>query len=199
MIGDGVVTLTAFEREDALRALEWVNDAELCRAVDRVMPVTRLEHERWHDALITRSDAVTFAIRRTNETVGVGGLSKVHVRHRSAELWLYIGLRAARGVGLGRRAVTLLCRFAFERMNLNRVSLYLASYNRAALATYRACGFVEEGRDRDAIFMDGKYHDAIRMGLLSRECTQPPRSLGDEHRLSSVALQPQRAPCEPGD
>lgn len=166
MIHDEVVTLSPFEREDAAQALQWVNDSELCRSLDRVLPVTRYEHERWYEALVAKSDAVTFAIRRAGKTIGVCGLSKIHARHRSAELWIYIGPSASRGMGYGSRTVTLACRFAFERLNLHRVGLYVAAYNHSAIAAYRGCGFVEEGREREAIFMDGEYHDALRMGLL---------------------------------
>lgn len=59
MFSDGVVALAPFERADLPLVQAWVNGAELCRAIDRVLPVTALEHEHWYETLIQRPDAVT--------------------------------------------------------------------------------------------------------------------------------------------
>lgn len=169
MVTDGTVTLAPFERDDLARVLEWVNDAELCRAVDRVLPVTRLEHERWYEALVTQRDSVTFAIQVEGETIGLCGLAHQRPRQRRATLWIYIGPAAQRGRGYGERSVRLLLRFGFEQLNLHRIHLFTPAYNIAAQKTYLKCGFREEGRDRDHIFIDGRYHDDVRMGILDSE------------------------------
>jgi len=180
MYSDGVVTLAPFEREDLEQVRAWVNDPELCRAVDRVLPVTRCQHERWYESLIRQKDAVTFAVRcddpspgrgRTGAAhlIGLCGLKHIHPRHHHAELWIYLGDAASRGRGLGRRAVRLLASFGFQQLNLHRIQLHLAAFNEPARRAYLACGFREEGRDREHVFLDGRYHDAIRMGLLRSE------------------------------
>lgn len=181
MYTDGTIALTPFEREDLPRVLAWVNDPELCRAVDRVLPVTALEHARWYESLITRTDAVTFAIRFETETIGLCGLKAIHPRSRNAELWIYLGDETRRGQGLGRRAVELLTRFGFDQMNLHRIHLHVADYNTAACRLYLSCGFQEEGRDREHIYIDGKYHDAIRMGLLRTERRVDAPASADRH------------------
>lgn len=172
MYSDGVITLAPFEREDLDCVHSWVNDAELARAIDRVLPVTQWEHDRWYESLIARADAVTFAVRHVDQPIGLCGLKGIHPRSRHAELWLYIGEPAKRGLGLGHRAISLLCRFGFEQLNLHRIHLYVAEYNEKALEVYRRCGFREEGRDREHLYLDGAYHDAIRMGLLRRELVE---------------------------
>jgi len=215
MFSDGVVTLAPLERDDLPRVRTWVNDAELCRAVDRVLPVTQFEHERWYEALILRKDAVTFAIRRQgtpkgalrtpipprgraqrgsgaraidpppapslggrgvmlDALVGVCGLKDMHSRNRHAELWIYLGDGQQRGRGLGRRALQLLTRYGFDQLNLHRIYLHVPAYNAAAQRAYQACGFREEGRDREHLYIDGAYHDAVRMGLLRTELEPPP-------------------------
>lgn len=169
MYSDGVVTLTPLDRADLEQVRAWVNDPELCRAIDRVLPVSDFEHERWYENLVQRKDAVTFAIRQAGALRGVCGLGNIHPRHRHAELWIYLGDAAQRGRGLGRRAVRLLLRFAFAQLNLHRVYLHYIAGNEAAARAYRACGFSEEGRDRAHIYLDGRYHDSVRMGVLRAE------------------------------
>jgi len=174
MYSDGTITLAPFERTDLPHVRTWVNDVELCRAVDRVLPVTELEHERWYETLILKSDAVTFAIRRGRTLIGLCGLKDIHPRHHHAELWSYLGSAAERGQGLGRRAVRLLAGFGFEQLNLHRVHLFVVADNAAAIAAYKACGFQEEGRAREHIYSAGRYIDAVRMGLLRTELVCEP-------------------------
>ena len=38
-----------------------------------------------------------------------------------------------------------------------------------AIRTYRACGFVEEGRLRQHVWSDGAYIDLVYMGILREE------------------------------
>ncbi|MCH7926147.1 MAG: GNAT family N-acetyltransferase [Planctomycetes bacterium] len=169
MYSDGVITLAPFDKEDLELVRAWVNDPDLARDINRVLPVTALEHEKWYANLVTRTDAVTFAIRHESKTIGLCGLKTIDLRNRHAELWLYIGEPGRRGQGLGRRSFTLLVRFGFDQLNLNRIHIYVAEYNKACLRACAACGFQEEGRFRDYIYIDGAYHDAISMAVLRHE------------------------------
>ncbi len=49
---------------------------------------------------------------------------------------------------------------------LHRVDLSVLAYNTRAIACYRACGFIEEGRERQAALVDGTWHDFVVMGIL---------------------------------
>lgn len=70
---------------------------------------------------------------------------------------------------LGRQAITLLLAHAFTVMTLHRISLRVLAYNARAICCYKACGFIEEGREREAAFVDGEWHDDVMMGLLTDE------------------------------
>ena len=66
----------------------------------------------------------------------------------------------------------LLLDYAFRHRNLNRVALRTHSENERAMRCYRACGFVEEGRLRRSIWIDGRYVDGVLMGILRDEWSQ---------------------------
>lgn len=169
MYSDGVITLAPFERTDLQRVQAWVNDPDMARDVNRVRPVTGIEHEKWYADLVTRADAVTFAVSHKGQTIGLCGLKTIDNRSRHAELWIYVGEPSSRGQGLGRRAIDLLTQFGFDQLNLHRIHLYVAAYNEKAVRTYLACGFQEEGRFRDYIFIDGAYHDAVWMAVFASD------------------------------
>jgi len=60
-------------------------------------------------------------------------------------------------------------RYGFLELGLNRVGLNVWAYNDRAIAAYRKAGFVEEGRTREAVWHDGRFHDELSMGLLASE------------------------------
>lgn len=74
-------------------------------------------------------------------------------------------LPAYRGRGLGFALLGTALEQA-RRKGLHRVELEARGDNQAALALYRKHGFVQEGRKRAGLYLDGAYHDTVLMGLL---------------------------------
>lgn len=72
----------------------------------------------------------------------------------------------------GRDATNTILRFAFSEMNLHRVTLTVLDYNERAQRCYKACGFREEGRMREAKYREGRYCDKFIMGVLKSEFLQ---------------------------
>ncbi len=73
------------------------------------------------------------------------------------------------GKGLGREMIRLVLSHAFETIGLHRVDLRVLAFNERAMRCYRACGFVEEGRERESARIGDVWHDDIIMGILSEE------------------------------
>ena len=53
--------------------------------------------------------------------------------------------------------------------NLRRIWLNVNSDNERAVRSYKAVGFVEEGRQRQHVWSNGRYIDLVCMGLLREE------------------------------
>lgn len=165
------VRLRPLEPFDLDVARRWANDAEIMRTVNRVLPVTRHEQRQWYRDFVTRRDRVIFAIETTGRRpvyIGNAALSPIDWRARKAELMIYIGHPRFRGRGYGTAAIRALLTFAFDQLNLHRVYLYTLATNRRAQRVFAKCGFRIEGRQRDDVFQDGRYHDSIRMAILDR-------------------------------
>ena len=73
------------------------------------------------------------------------------------------------GKGLGREVIGLVLSHAFGKLRLHRVDLRVLEYNERAIRCYRACGFVEEGRERESARVGEAWYDDIIMGILARE------------------------------
>jgi RimJ/RimL family protein N-acetyltransferase len=113
-----------------------------------------------------------FTIQRVDDEAGAAigdvGLWMIDMYHRSAHVGISL-LPSARGQGLGRDAVEVICRFGFEIRGLERLSLETLAVNAAMQATAVACGFVEEGRLRSAAWYLGRRVDDVLYGLLAHE------------------------------
>ncbi|KAJ5129841.1 acyl-CoA N-acyltransferase [Penicillium bovifimosum] len=88
--------------------------------------------------------------------------------HRSATL--AISLRGGyRGQGYGGEAINWALDWAFEQAGLHRVGLTAFSFNHRALHLYKKLGFVEEGREREAVQHFRVWHDIVILGMLESE------------------------------
>lgn len=74
-----------------------------------------------------------------------------------------------RGKGYGTKMYKLILDYCFNQLNMNRVWLFVLDFNVTARTLYDKIGFKEEGRQREAIFRGGKYHDYIMMSILRSE------------------------------
>lgn len=73
------------------------------------------------------------------------------------------------GQGYGTKLFELLKKYCFDYLNMHRMWLLVLESNVIAQKLYSKAGFVEEGRQRQAIFRDGRYQDYIMMSLLKPE------------------------------
>ncbi|ETD02090.1 GNAT family N-acetyltransferase [Rhodobacter capsulatus] len=73
------------------------------------------------------------------------------------------------GKGLGREVIKLILSHAFGTLQLHRVDLRVLAYNERAIRCYRACGFIEEGRERESARVGDAWHDDIIMGVIAQE------------------------------
>ena len=105
----------------------------------------------------------------------VGRVGLDSLRETDAKAHLVIGMFAPihTGRGLGTEATLLVLDHAFRSMNLHRVDRRVLAFNDGAIASYRKCGFVQEGRERESCWFDGQWHDDIIMGVLATEFPGP--------------------------
>jgi RimJ/RimL family protein N-acetyltransferase len=91
--------------------------------------------------------------------------SKLPSSRHKTNLWGVFVAPSHRGRGIGRKVVSKAVRHAFEN-GVRRVNLQVFVPNPEAVQLYFALGFVEYGREPEAICLDGRYYDGIHMSLL---------------------------------
>ena len=112
---------------------------------------------------------VLFAIEADGRFIGTCGLHSHRDIYKSWECRFLIFDASAVGKGLGGEVVRLLTGYAFGRLNAHRLWLGVSEANRRAVKCYLDAGFVFEGRERDAIFYQGRYFATLKMSILENE------------------------------
>jgi RimJ/RimL family protein N-acetyltransferase len=145
-------------------------DAEIHRmyggSLADLRPLTEEGARRWLERLLDHDYGWVI---EADTLIGEIRLHGVDLRDRRANLAVGIEDRARLGIGLGTEAIGLVLNYAFTVLELHRLSVRVVAYNKRAIRAYEKCGFVIEGTEREAAFVDGAWHDDILMGLLDRE------------------------------
>ena len=170
------VRLRGIAREDLPRLWAFNNDlaVELAGGGDPPYPqsLARLQAEFDQEAAKGGRDATRFAIEVDGQCIGACALFNPNPTAQTCELGIAIGDRDYWGKGFGRESVRLLLTYAFRYLNYRKVWLRVHAVNERAIRAYRACGFVEEGRQRAQVWCDGAYDDLVLMGILREEWLQ---------------------------
>lgn len=171
MLSGQRVRLAPLEKDDLPKAQLWVNDRELNQLMLRVLPVTRLDQERWLEEITRNPSKVVFAIKLLESEAHIGntGFYSIDWIHRRAEFWILMGERDHWGKGIGSEVAGLMLQFGFESLNLNRICLNVSSDNQRAISIYEKRNFVREGLFREHCYIEGRYVDVIHMALLKRD------------------------------
>ena len=172
MIVGKKVRLRAFREDDLKNCVAWLNNTAVTRYLMNMRPWSVTEERLWIERAMRNDDPsnVTLVIESSDgEFAGNAGLMFIDLRNRSAEAGIVVARPEDWGRGLGTEAMTLLLRHAFEEMNLHRVHLRVYSFNERGIRSYKQIGFVEEGRQREALFRHGAWHDVVVMAILQHE------------------------------
>ena len=132
-------------------------------------PMAETEAVRWFEKITVHQHA--WVVEHEERLLGDIRLHLDALGQQDARARLAIGFYdpTKLGKGLGREAIRLVLAHAFNTLGLHRVSQRVVAYNTRAIRCYVACGFVVEGREREAALVGGERHDDIMMGVLARE------------------------------
>jgi len=171
LVGDSI-NLCPLEPDDDLDDyLSWVNDQEITRYMATGnYPVSR---KNLQDYIMSfhESKGLLLGIFTKKEEKHIGNITVHSIDHqnRIAEIGILIGNKDMHLRGFGLEALSLVVYHAFIRLNLNKLCAGLVKGNVASQRLFEKAGFKREGILREHFYLDGKYLDCYRMGLLRDE------------------------------
>nr|WP_308742750.1 GNAT family protein [uncultured Anaerocolumna sp.] len=175
MFEDKIIKLRKLSLNDFNVYHNWRNDLDVMYSTSPALDVYTLEDtENLIQIMSGQPDAKGYIIeyKETGQAVGIISLIHIDTKNRSAECVIDIGEKDMWGKGIGKAALTMILRYAFDELNLHRVFLQVFSFNQRAINLYEKIGFKQEGQLRQALYRGGNWHDIIVMGILSAEYKQ---------------------------
>ena len=107
---------------------------------------------------------------QTKEVIGHISIGRIDRENEIARIGrVLIGDSKYAGKGIGTEMVRQCARIIFEDLGLNRASLGVFDFNKAAIRSYEKAGFVQEGTLRQARKFRDEYWSLIEMSMLKED------------------------------
>lgn len=173
LLTDGAVALRPLEEADLNTLVAWWNSPDFAALQTKVVkprPVLSLAamFRDWSSNPPVGNTGFSIVDAESGELLGHLTIYGADARDRCADFAIILGPDHV-GRGVGPRATRLALAYAFRELGLNRVQLNAWAFNTRAVRAYEKAGFVVEGRRREAVFHDGRFHDELLMGALARD------------------------------
>jgi len=165
------VMLVPLNATHAPAMYRWMCDPAVAQNVGLSSPPSLEKTLEWIRRATEAPDVTPFAILHEARHVGNVVLDRIDRRLSTARLSVYLGEAEVRGTGIGRMAIRLALRVAFEEQDLEKVWLTVHARNAAAVRTYIETGFRLEGIHRGEFLLGEERIDEIYMGILREEST----------------------------
>jgi RimJ/RimL family protein N-acetyltransferase len=121
-------------------------------------------------------DVVRMAIEADQQYIGHCSLTGLRDLHGNLELGIVIGDREYWSKGYGRGGCRSSPRLRVPGAWCTQIALTTHEDNPRAIRCYAACGFIEEGRPRQAFWSGRRYADLVEMSILRDEWMAAPSS-----------------------
>ncbi|PEJ73166.1 GNAT family N-acetyltransferase [Bacillus wiedmannii] len=156
---------------DAPIILESTTDDEI-RYMTGTKSTFSLEQIKTHiDHINNDSSRYDFAIclKSTEEMIGELSILDIDEENKRAGFRISMLSIALTGQGYGTEAITIVLKFVFEQLYLNRLQLEVFSHNLRGIRAYEKVGFVKEGTLRQSLFYNDTFSDEIIMAILKSD------------------------------
>jgi len=151
---------------------EWLNDPEINQYMETRLIPQSLENI---SSFVKSKDGVLhepfFAICLKQDMSHIGNikLGPINWVHRNAMISLFIGAKELWGKGFATEAISLIVKYGFQTLNLNKLEAGCYKENEGSARAFEKCGFIREGLLRSHFINKGKDIDMYILGICSRD------------------------------
>ena len=157
------VLIRAFDRSKDTALLEnWLADE-----FGRYFLLSRTSSKELSIEQLTQSDDNIIGVITSYDEIPIGVMAYLDfdASLRKAELRKLIGEPNLRGKGLGKEATRMWIQYGITGLELQKIYLNTLNTNIRNIKLNEELGFKVEGILRNETFIDGQFHDVLRMGL----------------------------------
>ena len=171
LLGKGIY-LDTLSREDCRKLYEDYEYDEACPAEPLVLGVATERADDWYEEIqkLQGVQNIRLGIFLPEGTaIGDVALQDIDYKNRCCSVGIGIAKIRNRWKGHGSEAIRLIVRHGFRFLPIERITANTADINLPCQRALERCGFKLEGRERKALFLDGKWHDRLHFAILREE------------------------------
>jgi len=150
----------------------WLNDPEIVKYTEIRFAVNTKDNIRQYvQEMTTAINHIFLAICLKDNDNHIGNIkfSNIDWNHKSAFLNILIGENLMWGKGYASEAITLIVKYGFETLGLNKIGPCCYDVNKGAIKSFENAGFTKEGELKEAAFFENNYISIICLGLTRRD------------------------------
>jgi hypothetical protein len=168
------VFLRRADRDDLDTVVEWMEDPDFQRFLYGDPARSPKQIREQIVGLLGRTGknlphGIYLIIASDEGPIGLMSLQNISWRNRTCSLDLYLGRKELRNSFVGAIAFFRCMEYAFDELNLHRVSAFIYSFNRPSWRLMEMSGAVRELTMKDHIVRDGEFYDMYGYGFLRPE------------------------------
>jgi RimJ/RimL family protein N-acetyltransferase len=172
MFRDGKnIYLGPIRKEDTTFLTVSINDPEVSQFLTVFAPTSEDEEEKWLSGLADRKPydiILSIRLKKSNEIIGNIGLHHISYKDGTATAGCFIGRKDLWSKGYGSEALMVLLEYAFNTLNLHKVSAEVYDFNPRSKRSLEKCGFVVEGLQKEHRYRNGRRVGCYMMAVFKR-------------------------------
>jgi len=107
--------------------------------------------------------------RTVGRLIGHVGLYKIDRIAKKTEFGILLADDNSRGRGYGTMSTKTMVDYAFNTLDMHKVTAEVLSENAPSVAMFKKCGFSVDGCLRDDVYKNDRYYDVLTMSVLAGE------------------------------
>ena len=172
MLEGKYVKLRPLELEDLDVLKKWRNSKFIRIATREYRLLNMINQKHWFESIHKDNPPkyIMFGILNSkNNLIGVCGLTYIDWKNRHAEVSIYIGKNNWQKLKEAKDNLQVLINYGFGELNLHRLwaEIYETAPNNVIL--FEQMKFKKEGKLRDQLWRNGKWHNSFLYAKLSKE------------------------------
>ena len=163
------IYLRSITHDDTDMIVKWRNQENVIKYFFYRGEFTKESHERWLRERVETGEVAQFILylKDGDRPIGCTYIRDIDYINKKAEYGVFIGEADTRGNGIGKEALNLTVDYAFEKLGLHRIYARVLETNKPSLYSFLHSGFEQEALLKDAVFVDGAYHNVVVLGRLN--------------------------------
>jgi RimJ/RimL family protein N-acetyltransferase len=177
-INDGNLFLRKITKNDVSFFYQSLKEKEMTNYLS-LGPLRSFEHSKrliknylrsW-DKFLQFNYVIELRDYSTIKRIGSVSLWAINWYHQRAGIGIWI-LPKYWEQGFGSKSIVLIKNIAFFHLNMNRIEAHIAVQNERSIKMFKKCSFIEEGKLKNYLKINGEFQDAVILASLNPKLHQ---------------------------